>query len=144
MEEQAAVTRSAVAQRHTRRDHGTAKTRDVNGTGGMQMLIATTDVIAGGRIVATVGLVLGLAVRSRGIGGNIMAGLHALGDGDALDEYCEELAATRQDALAHLAALAAERGANAVVGVRFDTAEVSHDMREVVAYGTAVVLEQGI
>ena len=107
------------------------------------MIIVTTEVIADWRIVATVGFVLGLAVRRRGLGGNIMAGLHALGNGDALDDYCEELAAARREALARMAVGAAERGANAVIGVRFDTAAVGHDMSELVAYGTAVLVEQG-
>jgi uncharacterized protein YbjQ (UPF0145 family) len=105
------------------------------------MLIATTEGIVDRRIVTTVGFVLGLAVRGRGLGGNIMAGLHALGNGNALDEFRGELATTRQEALAHMVALAAERGANAVVGVRFDAAEVGHDMSEIVAYGTAVIIE---
>ncbi len=106
------------------------------------MLILTTEGIADRRIVATLGLVVGLAVRRRGLGGNIMAGLHALGDGGALDEYREELAAARREALARMAARAAECGANAVIGVRFDTTAVGHDMSELVAYGTAAIVEQ--
>ena len=105
------------------------------------MLLTTTDQIANRHIVTTIGFVLGIAVRSRGIGGNIMVGLHNLGNGSALNEYRDDLAAARNEALAQLVALAAERGANAVVGVRFDTAEVGHDMSEIVAYGTAVTIE---
>ena len=107
------------------------------------MLIATTDTIADRRIVATVGLVLGLAVRARGLGGNIMAGLHALGNSGALDEFRADLATARREAIAGMEARAEERGANAVVGVSFDSAEVGHDMSEIVAYGTAVVIERG-
>ena len=103
--------------------------------------IATTDGIAGARIAATLGVVIGLAVRSRGVGGNIMAGLDALGDGGALAEYRDDLAAIRREALARMAAEAEELGANAVVGMRFDSAEVGHEMVEVVAYATAVVLQ---
>ena len=106
------------------------------------MLIATTETITEQRIVATVGLVLGLAVRARGLGGNIMAGLHALGNGNALDEFRSDLATARREATAQMEAHAAERGANAVVGVYFDTAEVGHDMSEIVAYGTAVIIER--
>ena len=106
------------------------------------MLIATTEGLAGRRTVAALGLVLGVAVRRRGLGANIMAGFDALGDGTALDEYRDQLAAIRREALTPMAAEAEELGANAIVGMRFDTAEVGHDMVEVVAYGTAVIVVQ--
>jgi uncharacterized protein YbjQ (UPF0145 family) len=102
--------------------------------------IATTESIAGVRIASTLGMVVGIAIRSRGVGGNIMAGLDALGDGSALDEYRELLAEIRWEALARMRREAAGLKANAVVGVRFDSAEVGREMVEVVAYGTAVVL----
>ena len=107
------------------------------------MRIATTEGIAGRRTVAALGLVRGIAVRRRGLGANIMAGFDALGDGTALDEYRDQLAAIRREALAPMAAEAAGLGANAIVGMRFDTAEVGHDMVEVVAYGTAVIVADG-
>ena len=103
--------------------------------------IVTTDGIAGARIATTLGVVVGIAIRSRGVGGNIMAGLDALGNGGALDEYRDDLAAIRREAFARMGREAGELGANAVVGVRFDTAEVGREMVEVVAYGTAVVLQ---
>jgi uncharacterized protein YbjQ (UPF0145 family) len=102
--------------------------------------IATTNEITGARIALTLGVVVGIAIRSRGVGGNIMAGLDAFGNGGALDEYRDDLAAIRREALARMAAEAEGREANAVIGVRFDTAEVGREMVEVVAYGTAVVL----
>jgi uncharacterized protein YbjQ (UPF0145 family) len=71
--------------------------------------------------------------------GNIMAGLDALGNGSALAEYRDDLSAVRREALVRMAAEAAKLGANAVVGVPFDTAEVGREMVEIVAYGTAVV-----
>jgi uncharacterized protein YbjQ (UPF0145 family) len=104
------------------------------------MLVATTEGLAGRRTVAAHGLVLGVAVRRRGLGANIMAGFHALGNGGALDELGDELAAGRREALAQLVARAGELGTNAVVGVRFDTAEVGHDMVEIVASGSAVAV----
>jgi uncharacterized protein YbjQ (UPF0145 family) len=107
------------------------------------LLVATTGEIAGRRTVTTLGLVLGIALRTRGLGGNIMAGLHALGNGEALDELRTDLAAARQEALGHMVARAVERGANTVVGVCFDAAEVGHDMSEIVAYGTAIITEPG-
>jgi uncharacterized protein YbjQ (UPF0145 family) len=103
--------------------------------------IATTESIAGVRIASTLGMVVGIAIRSRGVGGNIMAGLDALGDGSALDEYRDLLAEIRWEALARMGREAAGLKANAVVGVRFDSAEVGREMVEVVAYGTAIVLQ---
>ena len=103
--------------------------------------IATTDGIAGARIATNLGAVVGIAIRSRGVGGNIMAGLDALGNGSALDEYRDHLAAIRHDALARMGREAEGLGANAVIGTRFDSAEVGREMVEVVAYGTAVVLQ---
>jgi uncharacterized protein YbjQ (UPF0145 family) len=103
--------------------------------------IATTDGIAGARVTTTLGIAIGLAIRSRGIGGNIMAGLDTLGNGSALGEYRDDLIAIRREALARMAAEADQLGANAVVGVSFDSAEVGHEMVEVIAYGTAVVLQ---
>src|SRR5262245_43792352 len=82
------------------------------------MCIAATDGIAGARVATTLGIVLGIAIRSRGVGGNIMAGLDALGNGGALDEYRDDLSAIRREALARMAAEAEGRGATAVVGVR--------------------------
>ena len=84
---------------------------------------------------------VGLAIRSRGVSGNIMAGVDALGNGSALDEYRDLLAAIRRDALARMEQAALDLGANAVVGMRFDSAEVGREMVEIVAYGTAVVLQ---
>jgi uncharacterized protein YbjQ (UPF0145 family) len=107
------------------------------------MIVVTTETIAGQRIVATIGQVFGLAVRTRGIEGNIMAGLASLPtlDGDAMVEYGETLVAARDAAIAQMAAKAAALGANAVVDMRFDSASVGHEMSEIVAYGTAVVLD---
>jgi uncharacterized protein YbjQ (UPF0145 family) len=103
--------------------------------------IATTDGIAGARIANTLEVVVGIAIRTRSVGGNIMAGLDGLGNGSALADYRDDLAATRREALARMATEADALGADAVVEVRFDTAEVGHEMVEVVAYGTAVVLQ---
>jgi uncharacterized protein YbjQ (UPF0145 family) len=105
------------------------------------MCITTTDGIAGARIAVTLGVVVGIAIRSRGIGGNIMAGLDALGNGSALDEYRDLLAAIRREALTRMGQEAEGIGANGVIGLRFDSAEVGREMVEVVAYGTAVVLQ---
>ncbi len=104
--------------------------------------IATADSIAGAQIAATLGVVVGISIRHRGVSGNIMAGLEAIGNGSALDEYRDELVAVRREALERMQSDALSLGADAVVGVRFDSAEVGREMIEVVAYGTAVVLRQ--
>jgi uncharacterized protein YbjQ (UPF0145 family) len=94
------------------------------------------------RITTTLGVVAGIAIRSRGVEGNIMAGLDALGNGSALDEYRDLLAAIRREALVRMGREAEGLGANAVIGMRFDTAEVGREMVEIVAYGTAVIVEE--
>ena len=103
--------------------------------------ITTTDGIADAHIAMTLGVVVGIAIRSRGVGGNIIAGLDALGNGSALDEYRDLLAACRGEALARMGRAAEGLGATAVIGMRFNCAEVGREMVEVVAYGTAVVLQ---
>ena len=103
--------------------------------------IATTDRISGAQIARTLGVVVGIAIRSRGVSGNIIAGLDALGNGSALDEYRDLLATCRSEALVRMGQAAEGLGANAVIGTRFDCAEVGREMVEVVAYGTAVVIE---
>jgi uncharacterized protein YbjQ (UPF0145 family) len=107
------------------------------------MIVATTETIAGQRIVATIGQVLGLAVRTRGIEGNIMVGLAHLPalNGDAMAEFVASLVAARDEAIARMVTQATECGASAVVGVRFDCAAVGREMSEIVAYGTAVIIE---
>lgn len=103
--------------------------------------VATTSWIAGELVSDTLAVVLGIAIRSRGIGGNIMAGLDSLGNGSALAEYRDLLSEARNEAMARMTRSAADLGANAVVGMRFDTADVGRELVEVVAYGTAVVLQ---
>ncbi len=112
----------------------------MNAPNAASICIVTTDGIAGARIAMTLGVVVSVAIRSRGVGGNIMAGLDALGNGGALDEYRDLLAAIRREALAGMGREAEGLGANAVIGLRFDTAEVGREMVEVVAYGTAIML----
>ena len=105
------------------------------------MIIATTEEIAGYRIVETKGEVFGLVVRSRGLGGNLTAGLRSLAGGE-IKEYTEMLEDTRRQALDRLTRNALAMEANAVVRMQFDSSELGQTMSEVVAYGTAVVVEQ--
>ena len=104
------------------------------------MIVVTTPYIPGQRVTETKGMVFGLVVRSRGLGGNIMAGLRSLGGGE-IHEYTEMLEDTRRQALDRLVQNASLMGANAVLSMRFDSSELAGTMSEIVAYGTAVVVE---
>lgn len=104
------------------------------------MLVVTTENVPGKRVREVKGQVFGVVVRSRGIGGNIMAGLRSLVGGE-IHEYTQMLEEARRHALDRLVTNAAAMGANAVVMMRYDSSEIGQTMSEIVAYGTAVVLE---
>ena len=104
------------------------------------MIVATTPFIAGHRVVETKGQTFGLVVRSRGFSGNLIAGLRSLGGGE-IHEYTQLLEDTRRQALDRLVQNATLMGANAVISMRFDSSEIAGTMSEIVAYGTAVVVE---
>jgi uncharacterized protein YbjQ (UPF0145 family) len=103
------------------------------------MLITTAPFIAGWRVQETRGHVFGLVVRSRGIGGNIMAGLRSIGGGE-IHEYTSLLEDTRRQAIDRMVQNATMMGANAIISMRFDSTELAQTMSEIVAYGTAVVV----
>ena len=103
------------------------------------MIVTTTPYIAGYRIEEAKGMVFGLVVRSRGLGGNLMASLRSLGGGE-IHEYTELLEDARRQAIDRLVRNAALVGANGVVSMRFDSSELAGTMSEIVAYGTAVVI----
>ena len=105
------------------------------------MIVATTEGLVGYRITQTLGQVFGVVVRSRGLGGNIMAGLRSLGGGE-IKEYSALVEDTRRHAIDRLVANASAMGADAVVMMRFDSGEIGQTMSEVVAYGTAVKVER--
>jgi uncharacterized protein YbjQ (UPF0145 family) len=104
------------------------------------MIVVTTDTIAGHKVVETKGEVFGLIVRSRGIGGNLMASLRSLAGGE-IHEYTQMLEEARQHAIQRMIASAEAKGANAIVRMQFDSSEMGDSMSEVVAYGTAVVIQ---
>src|SRR5271163_3844108 len=106
------------------------------------MIVATTENIAGHRTVQTLGQCFGVVVRSRGLGGNIVAGLRSIVGGE-IHEYTQLLEETRRQAVDRLVKNATAMGANGVVMMRFDSSEIGQAMSEIVAYGTAVVLEPG-
>jgi uncharacterized protein YbjQ (UPF0145 family) len=103
------------------------------------MIITTTPYIPGYRITETKGMIFGLVVRSRGLGGNIMAGLRSLGGGE-IHEYTSLLEDTRRQALDRLVQNATVAGCTAIVSMRFDSSEIGQTMSEIVAYGTGVVI----
>jgi uncharacterized protein YbjQ (UPF0145 family) len=104
------------------------------------MLVTTTENVPGMRRTKTLGQVFGVVVRSRGLGGNIVAGLRSIVGGE-IHEYTQLLEETRRQAIDRLVRNATTMGANAVVMMRFDSSEIGQYMSEIVAYGTAVVIE---
>jgi uncharacterized protein YbjQ (UPF0145 family) len=104
------------------------------------MLIVTTENVAGYRTQRTLGQCFGIVVRSRGLGGNFVASLRTIVGGE-IHEYTQMLEEARRHALDRLAANATAMGANAVLMMRFDSAQIGNTMSEIVAYGTAAVLE---
>jgi uncharacterized protein YbjQ (UPF0145 family) len=104
------------------------------------MLVVTTEHVPGHRVVELKGQCFGVVVRSRGLGGNIMAGLRSLAGGE-IHEYTQLLEDARRIAIDRLVQNATIMGANAVVMMRFDSSEIGQTMSEIVAYGTAAVIE---
>src|SRR5437762_13363581 len=103
------------------------------------MIVVTTPYISGHRVAETKGMVFGLVVRSRGLGGNVMASLRSLGGGE-IHAYTSLLEDTRRQALDRLVQNATVAGCNAVISMRFDSSEIGQTMSEIVAYGTGVVI----
>lgn len=105
------------------------------------MLVVTTENVKGYQVVDVKGQAFGLVVRSRGLGGNIVAGLRSLVGGE-IHEYTSLLEDARKQAIDRMVINAQAMGANAVVMMRFDSSEIGETMSEIVAYGTAVVIEK--
>ncbi len=103
-------------------------------------MVTTGFDFEGYHIVKYLGLVRGLTVRSRSVVGNFAAGVQTIFGGNitVYTELCEH---ARQEAYELLIQHAAKMGANAVIGMRYDANEVAEGVTEVLAYGTAVVLE---
>lgn len=104
------------------------------------MILATTDSIAGKRVVKTMGFVRGNTIRSRHIGKDILAGLRIIVGGE-IHEYTKLMAEAREQAIDRMKEEATALGANAIVMVRFSTSEVANNAAEILVYGTAVVVE---
>lgn len=104
------------------------------------MIVVTSESVAGHRVREVKGQVFGVVVRSRGLGGNIMAGLRSLAGGE-INEYTQMLEEARRHALDRMVKNATTMNANGIIAMRFDSSEIGQTMSEIVAYGTAVVLE---
>ena len=103
------------------------------------MLIVTTDQIAGKEILEVKGLVRGSTIRSKNIGKDIGAALKGVVGGE-LTSYNEMLTEARQIAIGRMVEDAKEKGANAIIGMRLMSSSVINGAAEMVAYGTAVVI----
>jgi uncharacterized protein YbjQ (UPF0145 family) len=104
------------------------------------MIVTTANDVAGHRIVKYVGLVRGITVRSRSVVGNFAGGIQSL-FGGKLSVFVDLAETARQEALDHMLQHATEHGANAVIAMRYDANEIMDGITEVLAYGTAVVIE---
>ena len=104
------------------------------------MIITTTETISGKKVVKTFGLVKGNTIRARHLGRDIVAGLRNIVGGEII-EYTKMLAESREQALDRMQEEAEKLGANAVVGMRFITASIMGGAAELLAYGTAVIVE---
>ena len=104
------------------------------------MIITSSDIIAGKRVVKTLGLVKGNTVRARHIGKDILATLKNMTGGE-IEEYTKLLAQSRDQGKDRMISQAEQLGANAVINVRFTTSAVTGGAAELYAYGTAVILE---
>ena len=104
-------------------------------------LITTSNQLEGYRITKHMGVVRGIVVRSRSLFGNIAGGFQTLLGGkiSIYQELCEK---TREEAFQQMVGHAQERGANAIINMRYDANEVMQGVTEVLAYGTAVTIEK--
>jgi uncharacterized protein YbjQ (UPF0145 family) len=104
------------------------------------LIVTTTENIPDARVVKTIGQVFGLTVRSRSLGGNIAAALKGLVGGE-IGSYVKLNEDARRQAIDRMIQNAAAMGANAVTMMRFDSTEMARSMTEIVAYGTARIVE---
>jgi len=118
----------------------TTQTAGATATTRQGLIVTTTENIPEARVVRTLGQVFGLTVRSRSLGGNITAVLKSLVGGE-IRSYVKLNEDSRRQALDRMVQNAAAMGANAVTMMRFDSTEMGAGMSEIVAYGTARVVE---
>ena len=104
------------------------------------MIIATTETIAGKKIVRTLGLVKGNTIRARHLGRDIAAFFRGVVGGE-IGDYTKMMAESREQSLDRMVEEAKDLGANAIVAMRFSTSSMMQGAAELVAYGTAVIVE---
>jgi uncharacterized protein YbjQ (UPF0145 family) len=104
------------------------------------MLLATTDTICGKTISKHLGMVRGNTIRARHLGRDIMAKLRNVVGGE-ISDYTKLMGESREQAIDRMVEEAKDLGANAIVGIKFSTAEVMDSAAEILVYGTAVVVE---
>lgn len=104
------------------------------------MIVVSSNGIPGKKVVRTLGLVRGNSIRARHLGKDILAFLRTLVGGEVA-EYTKMMAETREQSLDRMVEEARELGANAIVAVRFSTSFLMQGAAELLAYGTAVILE---
>jgi uncharacterized protein YbjQ (UPF0145 family) len=104
------------------------------------MIITTSDQVAEKTIARTIGLIRGNTIRARHVGQDFMAGLKKIVGGE-ISAYTEMMSEAREEAIQRMVADAKSQGANAIVGMRLATSMIMQNASEVLAYGTAVVLE---
>jgi uncharacterized protein YbjQ (UPF0145 family) len=104
------------------------------------LIITTTESVEGKKVKRTLGMARGSTIRAKNIGKDIMAAFRNMAGGE-ITEYVQMMAQAREEALKRMEDMAEEMGANAVICVRFGTSMVMQNAAEVLAYGTAVVLE---
>lgn len=105
------------------------------------MIVATTNDLPGYRVVRSLGLVRGITVRSRSVFGTIGGALQSLVGGN-ITLFTSLAEKTRQEALDLMIAHAEDMGANAIIAMRYDANEITDGITEMLAYGTAVVVEE--
>ena len=104
------------------------------------MILVNTDDIPHKKVVKSLGLVEGNTIRARNIGRDIIAVFKNMVGGE-IEEYTKLLAQAREQALDRMIQMAEDLGANAIIGVRFSTSYIMQNAAEVLAYGTAVIME---
>lgn len=104
------------------------------------MIVVTTDFVTGKKIVKVLGLARGNSIRCRHVGKDILAGFRNMVGGE-VPEYTKMMAESREQSIDRMIAEAEALGANAVIGVKFSTSMMMTSAAEILAYGTAVLLE---
>ncbi len=104
------------------------------------MIVVSTDNIPGKKVVKVIGVVKGNTVRARHLGKDILAFFKNVVGGE-IEEYTKLIAEAREQAIDRMIAEAQKQGANAVINLRFSTSYIMQNASEILAYGTAVIIE---